>query len=66
MRFGNWKAVQLEASKNPEGPVQLYDLSQDVSELKDVSAQYPDVVKRARELFETCHTPNPDWPFGGR
>ena len=53
VRSGKWKLHLPLASKKrnwgkPEGatPAKLFDLSQDIHEDHDVSAQYPDVVKR--------------------
>ncbi|MGK0200461.1 MAG: arylsulfatase A-like enzyme [Yoonia sp.] len=45
IRDGKWK---LHASGNPRGPVTLYDLSQDPSELNDVSKENPRVVANLR------------------
>jgi len=47
VREGNWKLVQ---SKTPTA--QLFDLSADISEHTDVSAQHPDVVKRLQTAWD--------------
>ncbi len=45
VRSGNWKAVRNQKTKTFE----LYDLSQDVSESRDVAKDHPDVVNRLKQ-----------------
>ncbi|WP_157558124.1 arylsulfatase [Niabella aurantiaca] len=47
VRDGNWKLVAA-----PGKPWQLFDLQQDASELHDLSARYPEQVKRLGALWE--------------
>jgi Arylsulfatase A and related enzymes len=61
IRDGKWKLV---AKSN--GPWELYDISQDRIESNDLSAQYPDQVKRLSELWENyAHRANV-YPMPGR
>ncbi len=46
-RFGNWKAVRNGIDK----PLELYDLASDVGESRDVAAEHPNQVERAKEIF---------------
>jgi arylsulfatase A-like enzyme len=62
-RWGDWKAVQLGISKDPDAPIAIYDLSKDLHEDEDLSDARPDLVKRAREIFEDAHEPSPNWSF---
>lgn len=55
---GRWKAIRL---KTTQSPIHLYDLKSDVTETKDVAAEHPDIVKRAKELFVTAHVDNEYW-----
>lgn len=59
VRFGNWKAVR----KGSSGPVELYDLAADPAESRDMSADRPDLVRRATELMAAAHRPDPNWPL---
>ena len=54
IRMGDWKAVRLNLAKNPDAPIQLYNLSKDIGETKDVAAQHPDVVKRIKPIFTSA------------
>ena len=54
IRMGDWKAVRLNLAKNPDAPIQLYNLSKDIGETKDIAAQPPDVVKRIKPIFTSA------------
>ncbi|NDV60992.1 sulfatase-like hydrolase/transferase [Puniceicoccales bacterium CK1056] len=55
VRMGNWKAVQLGVSKNPDGPIQLFDLPTDPEESIDLAAEYPELVEQARQVMQEAH-----------
>lgn len=60
MRMGKWKIVSGAELHGPYSqwktftrtPWQLYDMENDRSELKDLSAQYPDVVNKMSAMWE--------------
>lgn len=58
VRMGDWKAVR----PNTKAPVELYVLSQDPGEAKNVAAEHPELVARAEALFQSCRTPSEEWP----
>ncbi len=58
VRFGNWKAVRPQ----PHAPLELYDLSSDVSEEHDLAGKKPEVAARAESLMRAAHEDSPDWP----
>lgn len=54
---GGWsKPRPNEAKKQDLPPVQLYDLSKDIGETKNLYAEHPDVVKHLTELLEKYKT----------
>tara|TARA_R110002049_G_scaffold2750_8_gene22245 strand:+ start:192153 stop:193574 length:1422 start_codon:yes stop_codon:yes gene_type:complete len=63
VRFGEWKAIQQDLSKDPNSPIELYHLPTDLGEQHDVAAKQPDLVKKAKRYFQEAHTPSPDYSF---
>ncbi|AKD54414.1 arylsulfatase [Spirosoma radiotolerans] len=66
VRQGNWKAVRLQASSDPNGPIELYDLSKDPAETHDIAAKYPDKVRYLSKLMAQSHTESALFPFAKR
>ena len=58
VRKGNWKAVRQPMF---EGPVELYDLSNDLEESNDIANDNPEIVSEMTALLEAAHEPNPQW-----
>jgi arylsulfatase A-like enzyme len=58
LRMGDWKALR----KGLQGPVQLYNLAQDIGETTDVAAQHPDIVAKVREYLRTARVDSPVYP----
>jgi arylsulfatase A-like enzyme len=61
MDNGRWKAIQTNVKKSPDSPVKLFDLTKDIHEDTDVSAEHPELIARARNLFEAAHTPTGEY-----
>ena len=52
MRWGQWKAVRYGIHE----PLELYDVSEDLAETKNVAADHADVVTRIEKYLETART----------
>jgi arylsulfatase A-like enzyme len=64
VRMGDWKAVRSK----PNGPLELYNLKQDIGETRDVAQENPRIVARIEEYLRTARTeprPQMDKPRGG-
>ena len=59
IRKGKWKAVRLNVRKNPDGPIQLYDLSNDLGETKNLADKHPDLIKEMARLMSDSRIVNP-------
>jgi len=58
IRQDNWKAVRVDAGR----PLELYDLSADVSERYNVAGKNPDIVRQLEPLLASARTESPEWP----
>ena len=61
--MGRWKAVRLNVAKEPDGPLELYDLTTDPDEEQNIADKHPDVVQQIRGLMKTVRTPSEQWPL---
>lgn len=59
VRAGDWKAFRLE----PNAPLELYNLAEDIGETNNVAARHPEVVNRIEEYLKTARTENEHWPL---
>jgi arylsulfatase A len=57
-RMGRWKAVRLAK----DAPLELYDLTADPGEQRNVHAMHPDIVKRMDDYLRTARTDSSQWP----
>ena len=62
VRYGRWKALR----RAPDASLELYDLSTDISETRDVAEQQQDVVAEIESFLKESHTewrkPDPSIP----
>lgn len=63
IRYENWKGVRRGLFKNPDAPIELYDLSKDIAETTDLAGQYPAVVDLLDSLMKASHIPSETFPF---
>jgi arylsulfatase A-like enzyme len=57
-RWGKWKAVRLKR----DGPLELYDLSRDPKESRNVAADHPDITARIAEGMAREHVASAEYP----
>ena len=65
-RYGKWKGIQLnigETFGDPNAPLELYDLENDLAETKNVAEDHPEIVQKFREIFKEAHVPSPLFQF---
>ena len=63
VRMGDWKAVRLNVAKEPSGPIELYNLKDDLGEQDNVADQHPEIVKEMAEIMASARTPSEHWPW---
>jgi arylsulfatase A-like enzyme len=52
---GRWKGVRLNTEKNPDGPLELYDLSRDLEEAHNLADQHPEVIDKLSAMMRAAH-----------
>ncbi|MFO0884980.1 MAG: arylsulfatase [Pirellulales bacterium] len=69
VRMGNWKGIRrnlnpgAKAKETAPGKLELYDLSQDPNEQKDLAEEHPEIVARILELMQKEHEPSEEFPL---
>lgn len=66
LRQGDWKVVRVGLMKNPNVPIELYNLADDPGEQRDIAAAHPDVVQRMTALLKSASAPDPNYSFKPR
>lgn len=59
VRMGNWKAIRLKLN----APLELYDVTRDIHEDKNVAAENPEVIARIEVYLKTARTEDQNWPL---
>jgi arylsulfatase A-like enzyme len=65
VRMGSWKGVKRNMRKNPNAPWELFNISTDLYEKKDVSADHPNIIQQMESIAkrEHSHPHVMDWEF---
>jgi len=63
VRFGDWKGVRLNVAKNPNGPIELYNIRDDIGEKNNIAGQHPDIAAKIAGYMKTARTPSQNWPL---
>ena len=63
IRQGHWKAVKLEVKQRTDFPMELYDLSSDPAEARNIAADHPEKVIELENLMKEARTPSKDFPL---
>ncbi len=64
IRRGDWKAVKYNVLKQPDRPMELYNLSKDVGEADNVAPKHPEVVQEMQGLFDQARSHSAIFTFG--
>lgn len=52
VRMKEWKAVRNNLSEDPDAPIELYNLKNDIGETQNVAAQHPEIIKKIEQYME--------------
>jgi arylsulfatase A-like enzyme len=66
VRMNHWKAVRLGVGAKDQGSIELYNLSEDISESNDVAHSHPEVVEKIRAIMKNrTESHIEEWNFNG-
>ncbi len=51
VRLGRWKGVRRNLKRNPDAPLELYDLESDISEQHNVVEDHPGIAEKIRRIM---------------
>jgi arylsulfatase len=51
VRMGKWKGIKKGLRKNPDAPLELYDLEADIGEQEDLVEQHPDIAAMIEKIM---------------
>ena len=63
VRWGEWKGVRQNLLKNPDAPLELYNLNEDPGEQNDIAGENPGVAAQIADIMLRSHTPSREFPF---
>ncbi|MDZ8120464.1 arylsulfatase [Pontiella agarivorans] len=63
LRKGKWKAVRYNVTQDPDSTLELYDLSTDPTESRNLAGLYPEVVAEMDAIIRKSRTPSPHPEF---
>ena len=63
VRKGDWKAVQYGIKKDPNAPIELFDLSKDLGEENNLADQYPEKIEEISTILKTARTESAVFSF---
>lgn len=63
VRKGDWKAVRLNVKKNPDGPLELYNLAGDPAESRDIAKEHPEIIRDMKTIMQEARTESELFPF---
>ena len=63
VRMGKWKGIRLNVRKNPNSPIELYDLSKDIGEENNIASKHPEIVKEIELAMKESHVESSIFPF---
>jgi len=55
--LGKWKGVRLNTARKPDGPIELYDITRDISERTNQAAAHRAVVAEIAAIMKAEHVP---------
>jgi len=55
--------VRLDVNENPDSPIELYNLEEDIAEETNIADQYSEIVKEMDQIMGQAHVPSHTFPL---
>jgi len=63
VRTGDWKGIRLNVAKDPDVPIELYNLKTDIAEEHNIAEKNPDIIAKMADHMKASRTPSEHWPL---
>jgi arylsulfatase len=63
VRMGKWKGIRRNLARHRDAPLELYDLTSDPGEQKDVATAHAQIVNRIEAIMRAAQTPSELFPL---
>ncbi len=63
IRMNQWKGVRMKMAKDPDAPIELYSLTDDIGEENNLAENYPEIVKKIDSLMHEAHVYSENFYF---
>jgi len=61
--MGKWKGYRKNVRKDPNPPLELYDLENDIGEQNNVASAHPEIVSKIENIMKQAHVYSPQFPL---
>jgi len=65
VRIGDWKGIRQNVAKKPDGPIELYNLKDDIGEKNNIAKDNPAIVEKIAKIMKSARTPSKNWKMPG-
>ena len=63
VRMGRWKGIRCKLGRQPDAPIELYDLAADIGESRNIAEQQPEATERIRQILARARTASELFPL---
>lgn len=65
VRIGEFKGIRQNVAKKPDGPIELYNLKNDIGEKNNIAKGNAPIVEKIARIMKSARTPSKHWKMPG-